>query len=154
MADFHKGLITARLGLILTGLALLTGGCEANVSAENTRLKRENERMAAELAVHQKLASESDSIPEISTPRAGADDDPPMDDGPSPELEERLQARIECWQDYCPCEPDPDNSSVETMHCDLFRIGRPRPEEELVLAKALRNARREQRQWDRENPDF
>lgn len=59
-----------------------------------------------------------------------------------------------CFEDYCPCEPDPDNGSTETMLCRNLRNNIPVDNSVLSAAAGMRDARRELREFEADNTDY
>lgn len=59
-----------------------------------------------------------------------------------------------CFEDYCPCEPDPDNGATETMLCRNLRNSIPVDNGVLSAAAGMREARRELREFEAGNTDY
>jgi outer membrane murein-binding lipoprotein Lpp len=53
-----------------------------------------------------------------------------------------------CFKDYCPCEPNPDNSAVDRLHCDMMETGGKVDSQMLAVARASREVRRQLRTGD------
>lgn len=59
-----------------------------------------------------------------------------------------------CFEDYCPCEPDPDNSGTEKLLCRNLRNNIPVEPGVLSAAAGMRDARKELREFQNDNPDY
>lgn len=59
-----------------------------------------------------------------------------------------------CWQDYCPCEPGQDGQGAEASLCRNLKGGVPVDDNIMAAAAMARDARRQIREFQQQNPDF
>ena len=69
-----------------------------------------------------------------------------------PEPEEEPQSL--CGQDYCPCESGQDGQGAEASLCRNLKGGVPVDDNIMAAAAMARDARRQIREFQQQNPDF
>ena len=59
-----------------------------------------------------------------------------------------------CWQDYCPCEPGQDGEGMEASLCRNLKAGIHVDDEVMAAAAMARDARRQIRDFNQQNPGY
>lgn len=129
--------------LVLVAL-LAIAGCSAQ-SGDNKANPTETPTMVAPAPAE--LAVPRDSALPIPKPRPTKSAGSAPDPTPQPELM--------CWQDYCPCDQsDPDYGGADVPLCRMVKGGVAVSDQMFAGAAAARDARKQLREFKRENPGF
>lgn len=59
-----------------------------------------------------------------------------------------------CWQDYCPCEPGQDGEGMEESLCRNLKAGIHVDGDVMAAAAMARDARRQIREFNQQNPGY
>lgn len=112
-----------------------------NTQAQIERLEKENAALKAQ---------QSKAKPAPKTTKDGLTDGIYQDS----EVATSSSSRNLCWQDYCPCEPGQDGEGMEASLCRNLKAD-IRVDDDIMAAAAMaRDARRQIREFERENPGF
>lgn len=136
-------------------LAVLVAGCVPSPDSQ-----RGQEEAAAQ------IEDQATPIPSTAAPAATPSASPaaapsPTADAPAPrpELAEREPKAADpaslCWMDYCPCDTsDPDYGGSDPILCRRVRAGLPVSDELFSIGAGGRDARKQLREWKRDNGGF